>query len=186
MAAVVGQVFAVIFGMVGLFVSPLLTLIAVFVWFGASQEAAVTLMKVSFAGVPVSKAMLTDFQSLREDDSLARAVELILQGSQHDFPVLDKNRVTGLLTRTDLIAALATNGSGFRVVDAMRRDFYTVESSEPLETVFLRVAQAQDYTIPVIQSGQLVGLLTSDNLAEFFTLHSALEQSAQRKQPRAA
>lgn len=186
MAAGVGQVFAVIFGMIGLFVNPMLTLIAIFVWFGASQEAASTLMKISFAGIPVSKAMLTEFHSLRADDSLARAVELILQGSQHDFPVLDENRITGLLTRTDLIAALAKNGSGFRVADAMRRDFYSVESSEPLETVFLRVAQAQDYTIPVTQNGQLVGLLTSDNLAEFFMLHSAIEQSEQRKQPRAA
>ena len=186
MAAGVGQVFAVIFGLVGLFVNPLLVMIAIFVWFGASQEAAATLMKISVAGVPVSEAMLTDFRSLREDDSLAHAVELILQGSQHDFPVLDENRVTGLLTRTDLIAALATNGSEYRVADAMRRDLYTVEPSELLETVLLRVAQAQDYTIPVIKSGQLVGLLTSDNLAEFFMLHSALEQSAQRKQPRAA
>ena len=45
-AAGVGQVFAVIFGFVGLLVNPLLVLIAVFVWFGASQEAAATLMKL--------------------------------------------------------------------------------------------------------------------------------------------
>jgi Zn-dependent protease len=186
MAAGVGQVFAVIFGLVGLLLNPLLVLIAIFIWFGASQEASATLMKASFAGVPVSKAMLTDFQSLREEDSLARAVELTLHGSQHDFPVLNENRVTGLLTRKDLIAALATHGSGLLVADAMRRDFYAVEPSEPLETVFLRMAQAQDYTIPVIQYGKLVGLLTSDNLAEFFMLHTALEQSAQRKQSRAA
>ena len=58
-AAGVGQVFAVIFGFVGLLVNPLLVLIAVFVWFGASQEAAATLMKLSFAGIPVRKVMLT-------------------------------------------------------------------------------------------------------------------------------
>jgi Zn-dependent protease/CBS domain-containing protein len=185
-AAGVGQVFAVIFGLVGLLVRPLLVLIAIFVWFGASEEAAATLMKASFAGIPVRKAMLTDFQSLRGDDSLARAVELILQGSQHDFPVLDENRVTGLLTRTDLIAALATHGSGFRVADAMRRNFCAVEPSEPLETVFLRVPRTPDFTIPVIERGQLVGLLTSDNIAELFMLHSALEESAQRKQYQAA
>ena len=176
-AAAVGQVFAVIFGLAGLLINPMLLLIAVFVWFGASQEAAATLMKLSFAGAPVSKAMLTDFQTLREDDTLARAAELIMRGSQHDFPVLDANRITGLLTRTELITALATHGAGYRVADAMRRHFDTVESSEPLEKVFTRIGQTQDYTIPVTQQGRLVGLLTSENLAELFMLQSAMEQS---------
>ncbi len=185
-AAGVGQLFAVIFGFIGLLVSPLLVLIAIFVWFGASQEAAATLMKVSFAGIPVSKAMLTDFHALREDDSLSRAVDLILAGSQHDFPVLDGNRVTGLLTRTDLIGALSRHGPSCRVGEAMRRDYRTIDSSEPLDAVFMRIGQTQDYTVPVTQAGRLVGLLTSENVAEFFMLHTALEQSRHGKQPQAA
>jgi predicted transcriptional regulator len=176
----------VIFGFVGLLVNPLLVLIAVFVWFGASQEAAATLMRLSFAGIPVSKAMLTDFHALREDDVLARAVELILAGSQHDFPVLDGNQVTGLLTRTDLIAALSKHGPACRVAQAMRRDYRTIDSSEPLEDVFMRIGPAQDYAIPITQSGRLVGLLTSDNVAEFFMLRTAVEQSRHRNQPHAA
>jgi Zn-dependent protease/CBS domain-containing protein len=185
-AAGVGQVFAMIFGLVGLLVNPLLVLIAVFVWFGASQEAAATLMKLSFAGIPVSKVMLTDFQSLREHDTLSRAVDLILAGSQHDFPVLDGNRVTGLLTRTDLISALSKRGPEGHVSDAMRRDYRTIDASEPLEGVFMRIAESQEYAMPVTQAGRLVGLLTSDNLAEFFMLHTALEQSRRHKQSQAA
>lgn len=177
LAAAIGQVFAVIFGLIGLLVNPLLVLIAVFVWFAASQEAAATLMKLSFAGIPVKEAMLTDFQSLREEDRLARAVDLILAGSQHDFPVVEENRVTGLLTRTHLITALSQHGPEYRVADAMRRDFRTVESSELLESVLMRVAQLQDYAIPVTQSGRIVGLLTADNLAEFFMLRTAMEQA---------
>jgi Zn-dependent protease/CBS domain-containing protein len=185
-AAGVGQVFAVIFGFVGLLVNPLLVLIAVFVWFGASQEAAATLMKLSFAGIPVRKVMLTDFQGLREDDTLSHAVDLILAGSQHDFPVQDGNRVTGLLTRTDLIAGLSKRGPGCHVADVMRRDYRTIDASDSLEGVFMRIAESQEYAIPVTEGGRLVGLLTSDNVAEFFMLQTALEQSRQNKQPRAA
>jgi len=185
-AAGVGQVFAVIFGFVGLLVNPLLVLIAVFVWFGASQEAAATLMKLSFDGIPVRKVMLTDFQSLREDDTLSRAVDLILAGSQHDFPVLDGNGVTGLLMRTDLIAGLSKRGPGCHVADAMRRDYRTIDASDPLEGVFTRIAESQEYAIPVTEAGRLVGLLTSDNVAEFFMLQMALEQSRQHKQAQAA
>ena len=185
-AAGVGQGFAVIFGVVGLFVNPLLVLIAVFVWFGASQEAAATLMKLSFAGIPVRKVMLTDFQSLREDDTLSRAVDLILAGSQHDFPVLDGNRVTGLLTRADLIAALSKRGPECHVSDAMRRDYRTIDASDPMEGVLMRIAESREYVIPVTEAGELVGLLTSDNLAEFFMLRTALEQSGQHEPPKAA
>jgi Zn-dependent protease/predicted transcriptional regulator len=185
-AAGVGQVFALVFGFMGLFLNPLLLLIAVFVWFGASQEATATLVKLSFAGIPVSKAMLTEFHTLRKDDTLARAVDLILAGSQHNFPVLDDDRVTGLLTRTDLISALSDYGSGYLVGDAMRRDYRTIDSSEPLQDVFLQIGQTQEYAIPVTHAGRLVGLLTSENVAEFFLLHAALEESSRRKQPRAA
>jgi hypothetical protein len=68
----------------------------------------------------------------------------------------------------------------------MRRKFDTVEASEPLETVFMRMAQSQDYAIPVTQRGRLVGLLTSENLAEMFMLHTALEHSRQRNESRVA
>jgi predicted transcriptional regulator len=68
----------------------------------------------------------------------------------------------------------------------MRRDYRTIDSSEPLEDVFMRIGPVQDYAIPVTQSGRLVGLLTSDNVAELFMLHIALEQSRHRKQLQAA
>jgi hypothetical protein len=68
----------------------------------------------------------------------------------------------------------------------MRRDFRTIDSSEPLQDVFIQIGQPQEYAIPVTQSGRLVGLLTSDNVAEFFLLHAALEESSRRKQLRAA
>ena len=90
------------------------------------------------------------------------------------------------MTRTNLIAALSKHGPEYRVGDAMRRDYRTVDASDPLEGVFMRITESQEYAIPVTQVGRLVGLLTSDNVAEFFMLHTALEQARQLKQPQAA
>ena len=47
-AARVGQGVAVAFGMIGLFVSPFLVLIAVFVWLGAQAEYASSAVKVAW------------------------------------------------------------------------------------------------------------------------------------------
>jgi CBS domain-containing protein len=96
-AAAIGKGMAVLFGFVGLFFNPILLLIALFVWIGATQEAAAAQMKSSFAGAVVRDAMLTDFRVLSPQDSLANATKLILAGSQTDFPVVSAGRVVGIL-----------------------------------------------------------------------------------------
>ena len=185
-AASIGQGFAVIFGIIGFLVNPILVLIAIFVWFGASQEAAAALMQSACAGIPATRAMLTDFQTLGEQDTLSQAADLMLRGSQHDFPVIKEGRITGILTRMGLIAGLSEYGSDSCVADVMRRDFQTVDSSAALETVFTRLAHPQDLAIPVMRSGRVVGLLTPENLAEFFMLRSAIEKSSRVTRDEAA
>ena len=53
-----------VFGFVGLFTNPFLVFIALFVWLGASSEAAMAQMRSAFSGLPVSRAMLTEFAVL--------------------------------------------------------------------------------------------------------------------------
>jgi Zn-dependent protease len=80
-AAGIGQGMAVLFGVVGLMVNPLLLIIAFFVWLGASQENTQTQMKSVLDGATVRDAMQTDFRLLRDDGDLAQAVQLLLAGS---------------------------------------------------------------------------------------------------------
>jgi CBS-domain-containing membrane protein len=70
----------------------------------------------------VRDAMLTDFRSLPPQAKLRDGVELLLAGAQQDFPVLDAHGgMQGMLTRHDLISALADNGPEHSVVQVMRR-----------------------------------------------------------------
>jgi Zn-dependent protease len=116
-AATIGQGMAFVFGFIGLFTNPMLVFIALFVWIGAAQESGITQIKSAISGIPVNQVMMTDFQFLTSQDNLARAVQLILEGSQHDFPVLEGNTVVGILTRGDLLKALSVRGQSARVVD---------------------------------------------------------------------
>ena len=173
-AATVGQGLALGFGFIGLFGNPMLLFIALFVWIGAAQEASMTQMKSALGGIPVSMAMIREFHTLTSTDSLARAIDLILSGSQADFPVVDHGGVVGVLTRNDLLIALAKNGQTTPVTAVMHRDVQVVDEGEMLEIAFARLQDSQCQTLPVTSRGRLVGLVTTENVGEFVMIQAAL------------
>jgi Zn-dependent protease len=173
-AAGIGQGMAFLFGLAGLFSNPFLLFIAFFVWIGAAQESSMVQMKSAIGGIPVKLAMLTDFRTLAPYETLARAVELILSGSQQDFPVVENGRVVGVLTRSDLLLALAKRGQDTPVAEVMQREFQVVDSAEMLETAFQRLQACACHTLPVVRNGELAGLVTMDNVGEFMMIQSAL------------
>src|SRR6059058_1250846 len=65
-AATVGQGFAFVFGFLGLLWNPFLIFIALFVYIGASQEAALAQMKDVSRRFPVSSAMVRETENRRE------------------------------------------------------------------------------------------------------------------------
>ncbi len=173
-AASIGQGIAILFGFIGLFYNPFLLFIAFFVWIGAAQEASLAQIQAAIGGIPVQQAMLTDFRTLRRDDSLERAIQLTLAGSQKDFPVVDNGRIEGILTQTDLLKALSAPNRDSTVSAAMQENFVTVDSLEMLETAFARLKDCDCRTLPVTLDGKLVGLMTMDNLGEYMRIQAAL------------
>src|SRR3954471_3183508 len=136
-ASTVGQGFAFVFGFLGLFGNPFLIFIALFVYIGASQEAALAQMRDVSRRFPVSSAMVREFRTLAADATLEEAVDALLATSQHDFPVIDATgNVAGLLTRHNLIAALRKNDPTLRVGHVMRRDIPTVTTGTRFEDAF--------------------------------------------------
>lgn len=174
-AATVGQGMAVLFGFWGLFNNPFLLFIAFFVWMGAAQEASMVQMKYALGGIPVTRAMQTDFRTLDPRDDLGRVTQLILAGSQHDFPVIEDGRVVGVLERDAFIRALSQRGPSALVSEFMRRDLPEVDSFDMVEMALMRLNESGARTLPVTHLGQLVGLITSENITEFLMIRSALK-----------
>jgi Zn-dependent protease/CBS domain-containing protein len=180
-AASIGQVVAIGFGILGLFVNPFLIFIALFVYVGAQEEAHLAQMRSIFRGVPVREAMMTRFRTLGEDDTLATVLGELVAGSQEDFPVLAGGQVAGLVMRADVLKGLAEQGTAAKVRDLMRRDCGSVEETAMLDETFQRMQQHGCPLLPVTRMGQLVGLVTLGNIGEWLMIHSAL-----RAAPRAS
>lgn len=179
-AAGLGQALAFVLGFVGLFTNPFLVFIALFVWIGAAQEASLAAMKAALGGIPVGRAMLSEFHTVSPHTTLREVVDLILRGSQQDFPVVDNGTVVGLLTRADLMRGLAAGGQEMTVAETMRRDVQFVDSHDMIEPAFLRLHQGAHHTLPVLHGGRLVGLLTLENLGELMMITAALGERGER------
>jgi len=87
-------------------------------------------------------------------------------------------RVLGLLTRHDLIRALAAGRRDDAVANVMRRDLPVIEDDAPLEETFRRMQELGTSTLPVVHQGRLTGIITLENIGEYLMLRSALEDAA--------
>ena len=172
-AAAIGQGMAMFFGFLGLFGNPLLIFIALFVWIGAGQEASMVQVKSALAGVPVRSGMLTQFRTLAIDQTLGDAADLLLAGSQQDFPVLSEGRLAGMLPRGDLMTALRSAGREALVGAHMRPGCRSADPDELLEPVLARLQNEPCRALPVLKDGTLVGLVTMENVGELLMVLSA-------------
>jgi Zn-dependent protease/CBS domain-containing protein len=183
-ASSVGQGIALLFGLLGLFGNPMLLFIALFVFIGAGQEAAQVQMRSAFDGVPVLRAMVREFHVVRVDAPLSAAVELLLAGHQHDFPVLDSDAngaPVGMLMRSDLMKALAAGDTSRPIREVVRTACGVAHPREMLEPVFQRMQERGCTAMPVVSDdGAVVGMLTLENIGELAAVHAALRRAAVR------
>ena len=177
LAARIGRVFALLLGIVGIwrFGNPLLVLIALFVWLGAGSEAAAVQTSESLDGVSIEDLMIREVHTLAPGDPLSRAVQLTLDGFQQDFPVVDENAaVVGVLTRADLLRALADRGAHGTVAEAMNRIFATAAPDERAEEAIARLRTCGCNAMPVVRNRVLLGVLTLENIGEYVMFRTAL------------
>lgn len=173
-AAALGQGIALLFGLLGLFGNPILLFIALFVWIAAGQESGAVQVQAALDHMPVERAMMTRFDVVAPDSPLRHVVDLILSGSQVDFPVVLDGRLVGLALRSDVFAALRGDAADIAVADVMRREILVVDAGAPLTEAVERMQATGATVVPVQRQGQLVGLLTLENLGEFLAIRGGV------------
>ena len=86
-AATIGQGMALLFGFARLFYNPMLLFIALFVWIGASQETGTAQIRSALGGIPVQRAMMTEFSVLRPEDYCPGQPSSSLPAPRRTFPL---------------------------------------------------------------------------------------------------
>lgn len=176
-AATVGQSFAILFFIAAFFVNPLLILIAFFVFFGSHAESSYIQTKYALSGYKIRDVMMSNFTLLRKDDQVYRAVELLLKGSEQEFVVIDEEgKMTGVLTRNDIIQGLSEVGRRASLEHLIHKDITSFSPETPIENAYHHMSQTGLSISPVInRDGEVIGVVDRDNIFEFIWIQDALE-----------
>lgn len=177
-AVTTGQIFAFMLGIAGLLLGAWLWLIiAIFIYMGAEQEGAGAEVKTVLSRLTVGQAVEAGSKVLSPEQTLGDVVTIVLHSFQEDFPVLDGDRIVGVLTRANLIGGLHKAGPDAMVSQVMEREFPLVEASAPFSEVYEKMNASGIKAVPVVEGGRLVGMVTLEHLSEVFMLLSSTDKT---------
>ena len=177
----VGQFFAIAFFLIGLVLGNfVLLLIAVFIFFGASGETQIVRQREMMRGLNVSDVMGTKprTESVTPYHNFGQVLDAVLHGYQEDFPVVDEDgRLVGIITRKEILSAAHSPDRYTNVRDLMKTDVPTISPDADLFADGYRILQESGLrAIPVVENGELVGMLTIDDVGQASLLRDLRKQ----------
>jgi Zn-dependent protease/predicted transcriptional regulator len=181
-AASIGQVLSIGFVIIGFFYNPFLILIGIFIYLGAQAEADYTQAKSFLRGYKVRDVVMHQYNKLEASEPLSRAIDLLLNGQGKDFLVVQDGEVAGTLNRNEIIKALTEAGKDASVGSVMNTDINYIDAKTPLEELYGQSKANNASLMPVVENGQLVGVLDSENILEFIMVKEAEERNKTLRQ----
>jgi len=93
---------AVAMGIVGLFISPILIIIAFFIYIAASDEERQTTITQTLAGIKVHDIMTADVATVPPSMTITQLIEVMFQSKHATYPVVDNGTLVGLISFTNV------------------------------------------------------------------------------------
>lgn len=133
-----------------------------------------TKAKRSITSVKVEEAMTKDVHTVGKDVSIGELRELFDKYDYNAFPVVENERILGIVTKLDLMKTF-TMGMGFsrskywdlfaeKVDDIMRHSVISVKPTDPIERAVEYMVEFKLRSLPVVQNGKLVGMISRSDV----------------------
>ncbi len=164
-ASTIGRGFAVIFGIVGLVIfSPILILIAFFIYIGAGQESNVTRYKFLLKDVTTREIMSRPVISVQPGMPLTGVISIMYQTKHLGFPVIDRGYLIGIITLDDITRVSSIDRDVMQVKDSMTKEVITLPPEAPVFDALRIMTQFNIGRIPVVENGTVIGIITKSDI----------------------
>ena len=129
--------------------------------------------------VPVSQIMSKDLVVLTPTQSLYEAERLLKKHNIRHIPVVEGDKLIGIVSYSDLLRiSIADMTDGDEEVTSVVYDMYTipqimakspltVDANTSIKEVAEILSQQSFHSIPVVENGKLVGLVTTTDLVKY-------------------
>jgi len=173
-AADVGRVFAVLFGIVGfLLFNPILIIIAFFIYIGANQEATMLKYNVLLQDVFISDAMSSPVFTIPPEMPVAKVLETMYSTKHLGLPVVQNDQLIGIVALADVQKVNIPDRDALQVRDIMTKSPLTLPPTAPLIEA-LRIMSTRDIgRIPIMEGDELVGIVTRTDILRVMELREA-------------
>jgi|Deesub1362A_J573_1020465.scaffolds.fasta_scaffold00036_53 CBS domain-containing protein len=163
-AAGVGKLLAIFMGLIGIFYSFWLILIAFFIYIGANEEEKLVYIEGLLKNVKVKDIMTSEVVSVHPDITIKEFLDLMLVKKHMGYPVVDKGELQGIITFEDLRSLPPEKYTTVKVKDVMKRDIISVSPDEPAYKSFKLMNENRIGRVLVIDNGKLEGIVSKTDI----------------------
>ena len=115
----------------------------------------------------LEKFMTTEVFVVKENDLVELVTKIMEWRNIHHIPVVDdNNRLTGLITKTNILEIKGQDTNIIVAKDIMIKDIITVDSETSIEKANKIMLDNKIGCLPIIELGDLVGILTKNDLSK--------------------
>ncbi len=170
-AANIGKAFAVVFGIIAILtLSPILIIIAFFIYFGAGQEANALRYNFLLKDVTVGDMMSRPVVTLPPNMPVHEVINQMYASKHLGFPVIDRGVLVGMITVADVHKMSTIDRDAMQVRDVMTREVITLPPGAPVIDA-LRIMTVRNIgRIPIIENNELVGIVTRTDILKVIEL----------------
>ncbi len=112
--------------------------------------------------------MIIDVQTISSNDLIAAAKLKMMRSNVGGLPVLDNERLVGIITHRDILLA-GGEALGLKVEELMSKNLRVVEPTTSIKEI-VKIMNDEGYQrIPVVQDGKLMGLVTQSSIIRAFS-----------------
>lgn len=143
--------------------------------------------------VRVSEWMSVCVLAVEVYDSISIARQLMAKHRINQLPVLDNDRLVGIVTDRDIRDAYPTSmlighpkeidrfADSYTVEEVMSHNVFTVRPETPLATAIRILRRHRVGSLPVVKDKFLVGIITRSDILDFVLQRAEIHMSTRRK-----
>ena len=168
-ASDIGKIFAVLFAVAGIiWLNFLLILIALFIYFGASQENSMTELSERIKVIGVTDAMDGNVTYVRDSDLICDVAAKLSYERVSGCPVINgMGHVIGMISQKEVAGVSATDAVTVTAGEVITGDIFGVTSDATLYDAMVMMSDKDVSALPVFEGTEIIGLVSSTSILRY-------------------